>query len=258
MKNLVLVLGLATGANAALVGTPALRTPPVARPFLRMSADRAGPTIKVTLIAANNKNAMVSSMARPQEQQETVASAPEEAVPPPSIISRLRAPVFGATLVAVAALGIVSTKKEYTKKIEGLLGDFAASMMAFLGNEAEMASTIKSFRKKLGPGPFRVRMFTRFLLALVEQKSLGVSTVLQLKQTIGLMNLKEEEMTEALVAAAAELQKKPTMLGKLTFLVERAAPANAKVFFEIFILFWGMHFAHSHKEHEAVSTGANI
>jgi hypothetical protein len=231
MRSIALLLGVAASCSAALVGSAPLQASApraVARPVLRMAVgDVPERHVKVELLA---QNSAVGSLSRPGEQRKEVMS-----VPPPSteatkssIMSSLRGPGVALALLVTTAFTAYQSKKLYERKVESLIADFAASMMEYLGDEAEMMSAISTFRKKLGPGPYRLKMFTKFLVSLVNDKSLSVFAIQQLKKTVALMNLKEAMVTEALVAAAAEMEKKPAMLGKLTFLSERAVPEAAR------------------------------
>ena len=236
------------------------------RPLLRMAAsDEPAPRVRVELVA---QRSAVGSLTAPQQQQESETAVgvppPSAAVPePPSLAQRARTPFIGLTVLATAAAVGIQSKRLYKQKVEQLLADFAATMMAYLGNDAEMAATVRSFRQQLGPGSFRERMFTKFVTALVNDKPLGVPAIQQLKKTIELMKLGEEVTAAGFADAAVELSKKPAMLGatarpahpsahpaltpylpeaspgppprrrrrcagKLTFLAERAAPAAAR------------------------------
>jgi len=201
------------------------------RPLLRMAAsDEPAPRVRVELVA---QRSAVGSLTAPQQQQESETAVgvppPSAAVPePPSLAQRARTPFIGLTVLATAAAVGIQSKRLYKQKVEQLLADFAATMMAYLGNDAEMAATVRSFRQQLGPGSFRERMFTKFVTALVNDKPLGVPAIQQLKKTIELMKLSEEVTAAGFADAAVELSKKPAMLGKLTFLAERAAPAAAR------------------------------
>mmetsp|Transcript_29354 Transcript_29354/g.94685 ORF Transcript_29354/g.94685 Transcript_29354/m.94685 type:complete len:339 (-) Transcript_29354:281-1297(-) len=229
--SIALVLGVAASGSAALVGFAPLQVPAwraTARPILRMSAgDVPERHVKVELLA---QHSAVGSLSRPGEKRQEVIN-----VPPPSsesarasIMNNLRGPGVAVALIATTALTAIQAKRLYERKVEGLIADFAASMMEYLGDDAEMKSAVSTFRKKLGPGSYRLKMFTKFLVSLVNDKSLSVFAIEQLKKTISLMSLTEPMVTEALVAAAAEMEKKPAMLGKLTFLSERAVPESAR------------------------------
>eukprot|EP00967_Tisochrysis_lutea_P093348 scaffold135016_cov35-Tisochrysis_lutea.AAC.3 len=193
-----------------------------------MAAQHDAPRLKVELLA---QHSAVGSLSRPEDSRSEVMSVPPPSAPeaaPPSLMNNLRGPLIAVALVATTALTAFQAKRVYERKIEGLLADFAATMIAYLGDEAEMKTAILTFRKKLGPGSYRVKMFSKFVDALVNDKPLGVVAIQQLKKTIAMMRLSEEAVTEGLVAAAATMEKKPAMLGKLTFLSERAAPEAAR------------------------------
>ena len=186
------------------------------RPLLRMAAsDEPAPRVRVELVA---QRSAVGSLTAPQQQQESETAVgvppPSAAVPePPSLAQRARTPFIGLTVLATAAAVGIQSKRLYKQKVEQLLADFAATMMAYLGNDAEMAATVRSFRQQLGPGSFRERMFTKFVTALVNDKPLGLPAIQQLKKTIELMKLSEEVTAAGFADAAVELSKKPAMLG---------------------------------------------
>jgi hypothetical protein len=143
-------------------------------------------------------------------------------------MNNLRGPGVAVALIVTTALTAFQAKRLYERKVESLIADFAASMIEYLGDDAEMMSAFSTYKRKLGPGPSRLKMFTKFLVSLVNDKALSVFAIQQLKKTVSLMKLTEPMVTEALVAAAAEMEKKPAMLGKLTFLSERAMPEAAR------------------------------
>uniref|UniRef100_A0A7S3EZP7 Rubredoxin-like domain-containing protein n=1 Tax=Haptolina ericina TaxID=156174 RepID=A0A7S3EZP7_9EUKA len=87
-----------------------------------------------------------------------------------------------------------------------------------------MAAAIKDFRGQLGPGKYRADMFQSFLVALASDVPAGVAAITNTKTVVSLMRIPDAQAAQALEGAAAELQKQPSVLGKLTFMAERAMP----------------------------------
>lgn len=229
MRTTYFLLGLAASASTAYVRSASLSSPSraAARSLPRMSTDGTpAPHIKVELLAARSA---VGNLQRDQKQESVVGVPPQGSTPGPlSVAQRVRTPFIGLTVMAAVAVAGIQSKRLYNKKVERLLAEFAATMIAYLGDDRAMLSAFRSFRQQLGPGSFRVKMFTNFLVALVTEKPIGVATIQQLKKTVDVMALKEEAVAEGLSAAVAGLKSKPTMLGKLTFLAERAMPVAAR------------------------------
>jgi len=97
-------------------------------------------------------------------------------------------------------------------------------MIFHLGDEQEMATAIKDFRAQLGPGKYRGQMFQSFLVALANDVPVGVNAITNTKMVMSLMRIQDSATAQVLEAAAKELQKQPSVLGKLTFVAERAMP----------------------------------
>jgi len=139
----------------------------------------------------------------------------------------VRAPFIGLTLTACVAIAGWQSKRVYKERQQGLLEEFGATMAAYLGEEREMASTLKLFRGQLGPGSHTVPMFVAFLKQMAVDRPADIQTILDLKRAVALMQMTPAALIEALPLAMDGLQSQPSMLGKLVFVAERAVPAAA-------------------------------
>jgi len=100
-------------------------------------------------------------------------------------------------------------------------------MVYHLNDAQETSTAIKQFRKQLGPGSFKVPMFQAFVVALSTDVPIGVNAIDSLKQAAQLMKVPDAAAATALEGAAAALESQPSVMGKLTFIAERALPMAA-------------------------------
>ena len=157
---------------------------------VRMSEGEAPATARVELVAQSR--AAVGSLT-PGGNEETQQNPQQYVgVPPPgsvdtapqSFVSKARGPFIGLTLVASAAVAAWQSNRAYKSRQEGLLADFAATMLYHLGDDAMLLDTINDFRNQLGPGSFRGRMFVEFLVALATNAPLSSNTIKNLKKVV--------------------------------------------------------------------------
>lgn len=149
--------------------------------------------------------------------------------PAPTFFQKARAPFVGLTVVATAAVAAWQSKKQYTRRQSSLLDEFGATMVFHLGDEGEMASCLSSFRAQLGPGGYTGRMFTSFVKSLASDVPVGVAAVKDLKSAVRLFKLTDAAAAKLLATAADELERQPSVLGKLVFVSERAMPTAASM-----------------------------
>ena len=102
-------------------------------------------------------------------------------------------------------------------------------MVFHLGDEREMAAALRAFRQQLGPGRYSGKMFSAFLKSFAVSCPIGVTSVQNLKAATALFNLPDATCAQLLEAAATDLERQPSVLGKLTFLAERAMPTAASM-----------------------------
>ena len=222
MRGVLFVL-LCQSCEALLMTTGSSRH----RPQPRMSAGDS--PVQLTANSGEGGQRVAVSGLQPQQSQEYVGVPPPGSnVPaPPSLLSRAKGPFVGITLVATAGVAAWQSNRLYRMRQDRLLQDFGATLVYHLGDEREMASAIKSFRQQLGPGSYKSAMFTSFLIAFATDVPIGVSAIKGLATVTSMMKLTDAAAATALEGAAAELQKQPSVLGKLTFVAERAMPAAA-------------------------------
>ena len=169
MSRSSLVLGLALlGADALAISRPV-----VPRPRLR-----AHPLMQE---GEGETRVGVSGLAPPgAESQEQYVGVPppggEEMEAPP--IAKSGFPVKQAfisfTFVATFAATAWQSNRMYKRRQKALIADFADTMLFHLGDEREMATTVSSFRKKLGPGQYLGPMFVSFAQGLASAVPAGV------------------------------------------------------------------------------------
>jgi rubredoxin len=136
---------------------------------------------------------------------------------------------MGLTLLATAAVAAWQSNRLYTRRQNALLDEFAATMVFHLGDQKEMAAALQSFRSQLGPGRYTGRMFTSFLKAMATDVPIGVAGARNLKSAVALFRLSDSVAAKLLEDAATDLQRQPSVLGKLTFVAERAMPMAASM-----------------------------
>mmetsp|Transcript_38361 Transcript_38361/g.63522 ORF Transcript_38361/g.63522 Transcript_38361/m.63522 type:complete len:348 (+) Transcript_38361:43-1086(+) len=192
---------------------------------LESPSECSKPSVKAFLIA---QRAAVSPQQQEQQQQRYVGVTPRGSqTGPPSFAQRAKGPFMGLTFIATACVAFWQSNRIYQQRQRDLLADFAATMVAYLGSVPEMSSAIKSFRSQLGPGKYRGKMFVAFANAVASEKSLSVKVIEQVKEVVNLMGFSQDTLTPLYEACAADLQKQPSVLGKLTFIAERATPEAA-------------------------------
>jgi len=193
----------------------------------RQQPEESSGTVRVELMAQSNRQAL-GSLTRDGEQQYVGVPPPGyQEVSPPSLMQRARTPFLGVTFLATAVVAGWQSNRMYKTRQQGLLDQFAVTMLYHLGDEREMAATIKNFRSQLGPGNFRGQMFLAFVVQLATDATLGVKSIGELKRVVAQMQMTQSQVTELLGEAMESLQKTPSVLGKLVFLAERAVPAAA-------------------------------
>jgi len=143
-------------------------------------------------------------------------------------MQRARAPFLGVTFMATACVAGWQSNRMYKVRQQALLEEFAATMMYHLGDEREMASAVKEFRGKLGPGNFKGPMFVSFVKALAVETQVGVTPIRELKRVVAQMQLTQSAVAQLLGEAFDALKKQPSVLGKLVFVAERSVPAAAQ------------------------------
>ena len=186
-------------------------------------------TVRVELMAQSNRQAL-GSLTRDESQQYVGVPPPGyQEITPPSLMQRARTPFLGVTFLASAIVAGWQSNRMYKTRQQGLLDQFAVTMLYHLGDEREMATTIKNFRKQLGPGNFRNKMFLAFMVQLATDATLGIKSIGELKRVVAQMQMTQGAVAELLGEAMESLQKTPSVLGKLVFLAERAVPAAASV-----------------------------
>jgi len=217
------------GAAIASLATTSPRLAVRVQPSLRMSG--ASPDERVEMYAAQDGRRVAVSGLQPKSQsnQEYVSVPPPEAPMPPSLVQRAKGPFMGVTLLASAAIAAFQSNRMYKARNNELLADFGATMIFHLDDAQEMTTAIKQFRQQLGPGSFRAPMFQAFVVALATDVPVGVEAIQALKQAAQMMKLSDSAAGACLEAAATELESQPSVMGKLTFVAERALPMAASM-----------------------------
>ena len=172
---------------------------------------------RVELLAQRNEDRSAVGSISPgggrAEQQQYVGVPPPgsgvQPAAPATMISRVRAPFIGLTLTACVAIAGWQSKRVYKERQQGLLEEFGATMAAYLGEEREMASTLKLFRGQLGPGSHTVPMFVAFLKQMAMDRPADIATILDLKRAVVLMQMTPASLIEALPLAMDGLQSQP-------------------------------------------------
>jgi len=204
--------GAASGAEDALPASPA-----------QSASDL--PPVKVQLVAQSAISPLSPQTSQEQQQQYSVGVPPP--MPPVTFVQRARGPFTAFTLFATATVAAWQSNRLYQARQQSLIADFGATMVAFMDDPREMAYAIKSFRSQLGPGPYRVKMFTAFAKAVASEKTLSVEVIEEFKAAVGLMRISSKGLAEAYGACADDLQSQPSVLGKLLFIAKRSTPEAA-------------------------------
>jgi len=223
-----LMLVLQGGAAISSLVTAPTRMATRAQPLLRMAhSDEAHVELYAARGEPSRRLAVSGLQPESREGQEYVSVPPPEAPMPPSLVQRAKAPFMGVTIIACSAIAALKSKAMYRNRQQELLDDFGATMVFHLGDEQEMGTTIAQFRKQLGPGSFRAPMFEAFVVALATDVQIGVDAIRSLKQVAQMMKLTDAAAGAGLEAAAKALETQPSVMGKLTFIAERALPMAA-------------------------------
>lgn len=213
-------LPVAVRAQAPIEGSDAAPPAPGSDLVAQSSGDGGGRRVAVSGLQPEQSS---------QQQQTAGVAQPAPAPVPagPSLMQKAKAPFMGLTIVAVAAVTSWQSKIKYAQRQEVLLEEFAATMVFHQGDEREMDAALKSFRSQLGPGRYTGPMYTAFLKSLATNVPIGVKAVQDLKATTALFGLSDAALEKLLEQVADELKNQPSVLGKLTFLAERAMPQAA-------------------------------
>ena len=188
------------------------------------------------LVAANDGRRVAVSGLTPDASSSTeqqaapaagVAQPAPAPAPTPSFMQKAKAPFLGVTVAALAGVTVWQSKIKLARRQQALLDEFAATMVFHMGDAREMEETLKDFRKQLGPGRFTSKMYVAFLKAAATSVPLGVAGVQNLKAATTIFKLSDDASASLLEAAADDLSSQPSVLGKLTFLAERAMPTAA-------------------------------
>ena len=188
------------------------------------------------LVAANDGRRVAVSGLTPDASSSTEQAAPATAcaaapapAPTPSFMQKAKAPFMGFTVAAIAGVTVWQSKIKLARRQQALLDEFAATMVFHMGDAREMEETLKDFRKQLGPGRFTSKMYVAFLKAAATSVPLGVAGVQNLKAATTIFKLSDDASASLLEAAADDLSSQPSVLGKLTFLAERAMPRRLQL-----------------------------
>jgi len=184
------------------------------------------------LVAQSSGNVAVSGLTpqgQQQQQQQQYVSVPPTPVQTPTLLQKARTPFLGFTLLASAAVAAWQSNKVYLRRQSALIDDFARNMVFHLGDDREMATCYKCFKQQLGPGRYTPRMYEAFLTLVAKDRKVRIQSIQELKSANALFGLTDEVTAELLEKTADTLQGQPSVLGKLTFLSERAMPMAASM-----------------------------
>ena len=230
--SLLLAALLADRADAlssgAVIRQPAYRQH-VQRPRTALITLQEADLTAAAAQSSGEKRVAVSGLTpqdQSQQQQPYVSVAPPSP-PPPTFLQKARAPFMGITLVATAGISAWQSKRLYNQRQSALLDEFADTMVFHLNDERELATCLKTFRGLLGPGKYKGQMLASFLKSAATTVPVGVAEIQNLKRAIALFGVSEAVQGRQLEAAANDLSRQPSVLGKLTFLCERAMPMPA-------------------------------
>lgn len=147
--------------------------------------------------------------------------------------------LLASSVVAAIAGGYYGVKF-YKSRQEGLVRDFAYSMMLYWGDAKASRITIKEYQRKVGPiiNVFhRSDMFKAYVKALAQDKPLSIKSLQDLAANAKALGVSNSAAAKIIVKAGEELvpyQKptelwernanKPSVLGKLLWLTQRVFP----------------------------------
>lgn len=233
MKIAVVLLTAAFGSTYAISLVTTTSRSAHRQPKPQMSANHPEGD-RTTLMAGRDdvRRVGVSGLQPMQQQRQQYVAVPPRGhydAPPPSFVQKARGPFMGLTLIVSAAVLAWQSNRIYKERQAGLLKDFGATMVFHLGNEKEMASAIREFRAQLGPGKYRGDMFQSYLLAMATDVPTSIKAITSTKTVMSLMKVPDIIAAQVLEKAAAQLQKQPSVLGKLTFVAERTMPMAASM-----------------------------
>jgi len=139
----------------------------------------------------------------------------------------VKSSLITVTFLAGIAVSAWQSKRLYKKRQADIINDFAATMVARVGDDddRELLAAIQNFRKQLGPGRYSRTMFVAFLKALAVVK-LKVQSIHTVKTAARMMKLSAD--ASILKEVGVDLaENQPSALQKLIFITDRAMPTAA-------------------------------
>ncbi|KAG8469089.1 hypothetical protein KFE25_007607 [Diacronema lutheri] len=136
--------------------------------------------------------------------------------------------IVGACLAAAAG-GVGYKGIQLFKGRQADLIDQLASSLVYKGSSiAELKRTLKAYERQLGPGMYKARIMGRYAVALATSRPASAPTILAFKAAMEVLGVPKSAMTGILTDAAdTYLKERPSVLGKLLFIAERAVSPTA-------------------------------
>jgi len=128
-------------------------------------------------------------------------------------------------LAVVALVGLVGYfgSKRLVRRSNSLVQEFGVVLVRYGSRPDAAASIVDEYKRKLGPGLYRGRLFASFACALAESKPADPAAIKLfdvVRKRLGVSEIKATKELNRL--ADAQLRSSPSVLGKLLFLSERA------------------------------------
>lgn len=227
MRTITLLVLAAGAADALLLSGGAASSRTLSHPRMSAADNQPAPARKVKVELLAQRRAAVSGMSPGEEASISEQYTSVEEVKDVGFVGKAKTPLTVITVAATLSMVGLQTNKMYQRRQAQLLAEWTATAMVCLGDASALKSSMREFRTQLGPGPYRGKMFVEALAALSKEKPVGVETVIQLKNLVEVMSIKNSELPQLLITTSSRLQKAPSVLNKLVFFAERAVPAAA-------------------------------
>lgn len=250
MAHQLLTLLALLAAVAAAAGAALARAPAVRRGAARMSDRQLGapsnPYVSKSpqqqqyeaqqRAAAQARQMSPADRKRQQYQSRVLTGSSKDVFLQSSWFDKAKGGLVGLALAAALGGAGWQGVKVFKGRQEDLIDALADSLVYKGKSTAELKRTLKSYEKQLGPGAYKARIMAKYISALSTARPTSAETILSFQAAQAVLGIAPAAMP-GIIAMAAEthLADRPSVLGKLLFLAERAvspaaaAPLRAKL-----------------------------
>ncbi|KAA8492539.1 hypothetical protein FVE85_8046 [Porphyridium purpureum] len=127
-----------------------------------------------------------------------------------------------AGVITASTLGV----KRFMQRQKDLVVEFGETAVYYGNTKQNLAKIVQDYKKKLGPGVKRGQMLQSYAQFLVAERAVSVESVTDLSMVQELLGISDASAAKAFNELGVQLEKQPSLLGKLIFLVERSLPES--------------------------------